>query len=98
MIDFAQAHQGKESEYMRKATGIVRRLDDLGRVVIPKELRDAYDIASKDPIEFYTFNDEIVLRKYQNGCSFCGNTENLQSFRGKHVCGWCKDELLQVSR
>lgn len=82
---------------MRKATGIVRGLDDLGRVVIPKELRKAYGIEAGDPIEFYTSNDEIILRKYQPGCVFCGEAENLEHFRGKHVCGRCRDELSQAT-
>lgn len=78
---------------MRKATGIVRRIDDLGRVVVPKELRNAYGIEAGDPIEFFTANDEIIMRKYQPGCVFCGNEERLQVFHAKHVCGRCWDEL-----
>jgi len=81
---------------MKKATGVVRRIDELGRIVIPKELRDAYGIEAGDPIEFYTSDGEIILRKYQPGCVFCGETENLETFHGKHVCRRCKDELVQT--
>lgn len=72
-----------------KATGIVRRIDDLGRVVIPKELRRAHFIEEGDPLEFFVDGDKIILRKYQPGCIFCGNTESLQLFHGKHICTSC---------
>jgi len=78
---------------MKKATGVVRRIDELGRIVIPKELRDAYGIESGDPVEFYTTDDEIIIRKYQAGCFFCGEAEELQNFRGKNVCARCREEL-----
>jgi transcriptional pleiotropic regulator of transition state genes len=64
-------------------------------VVIPKELRKAYGIEAGDPIEFYTADGEIILRKYQPGCVFCGETENLETFHGKHVCGRCRGGLAQ---
>ncbi len=55
-----------------KSTGIVRKVDDLGRIVLPKELRDKYDIAARDPIEIFTEGDRIIFRKYQSSCIFCG--------------------------
>ena len=69
-----------------KSTGIVRKLDQLGRIVIPKELRTTFDIKETDPIEIFVDGTDIVLRKYQQSCVFCGEAENLVEFNGKVVC------------
>ncbi|MDN8591914.1 AbrB/MazE/SpoVT family DNA-binding domain-containing protein [Paenibacillus sp. 11B] len=74
---------------MLKATGIVRRIDDLGRVVIPKELRRVHGIEEGDPLEFFVDGDKIILRRYQPGCFFCGNDESLNLFHGKQICTPC---------
>ena len=76
-----------------KATGIVRRIDDLGRIVIPKELRGTMTIKEGDPMEFYVKNDEIVLKKYQPGCIFCDNIEHLWQHKGRSICQGCVDTL-----
>lgn len=77
-----------------KATGIVRKMDGLGRVVIPMELRRTMRIQEKDPIEIFTNeNGEIVLRKYQPGCRFCSSSENLVGFANEHICQKCVDIL-----
>jgi transcriptional pleiotropic regulator of transition state genes len=67
-----------------KATGIVRKVDNLGRIVLPMELRRTMKIAEKDPLEIYINGTDIALRKYNPGCAFCGNTENLIT-RGEHT-------------
>lgn len=73
-----------------KATGIVRRVDDLGRVVIPKEMRRTLGVAEGDPLEFYVNGQDILLRKYAPGCTFCGVAEgDLKTFKGKQVCIDC---------
>mgnify|MGYP002513832604 CR=1 FL=1 len=72
-----------------KATGIVRRIDDLGRVVIPKEIRRTMRIREGDPLEIYTDGNRIVLKKYENTCIFCGSDENLTEHKGKMVCQDC---------
>lgn len=72
-----------------KSTGIVRRVDELGRVVIPIELRRAFDISEKDGIEIYTEGDHIVLKKYARGCIFCGGSRDIVDFKGKDVCASC---------
>jgi len=77
-----------------KATGIVRRVDDLGRIVLPKELRDTMDIAEKDPLEIYVEGDNIILKPYRPGCIFCGDAEDLTEVNGKNVCGSCVSNLL----
>lgn len=76
-----------------KSTGIVRRIDELGRVVIPKELRRTMGIAEKDALEIYTEGDAIVLKKYEACCSFCGGTDDIEKFRDKPVCSQCLNEL-----
>lgn len=78
---------------MMKSTGIVRRTDELGRIVIPKELRDTMDINTKDSMEIYTNGDQIILKKYQPSCIFCGNAEGLTVHRGKNICPACLAEL-----
>lgn len=77
---------------MKKATGIVRRVDELGRIVIPIELRRVYDINNGDPVEIYTTQDEIILRKYVpiDGCSLCGTVADRYMEMGEHrICVEC---------
>lgn len=76
-----------------KSTGIVRRVDELGRVVIPIEIRNKFGIAEKDPIEIYVDGSNIVLKKCEQGCVFCGNTENLVEHKGKLVCNNCIEQI-----
>lgn len=72
-----------------KSTGIVRKVDELGRIVLPIELRRTLDIAEKDPLEIYMEGDSIVLRKYQPACVFCDSSKDIVNFRGKNVCSEC---------
>lgn len=76
-----------------KSTGIVRKIDELGRIVLPIELRRTYDLAIKDAIEIYTDDDKIILKKFQRTCTFCGNAEDLVEFKGKTLCHDCLDAL-----
>lgn len=76
-----------------KSTGIVRKLDELGRIVLPIELRRQLDIGDRDPVEIYTDKDMIVLKKYQPACIFCGETDGMTQHRGKNICGACMKEL-----
>lgn len=72
-----------------KSTGIVRKVDELGRVVIPIELRRTLDIEEKDALEIYVDSDRIVLRKYEPACVFCGNADEVTNYKGKLVCKEC---------
>jgi len=72
-----------------KATGIVRSVDNLGRVVLPMELRRTLGIEISDPLEVYTDEDKIILRKYTPGCTFCDNSSDLTHFKGKRICPQC---------
>ena len=79
-----------------KATGIVRRVDELGRVVIPIELRNKFGIAEKDPIEIYVDGSNIILKKYEPNCIFCGNSKKLSEYKGKLVCDKCLEKLSEI--
>lgn len=76
-----------------KSTGIIRRMDELGRVVIPIEIRNQFDIAEKDPIEIYVDGSNIVLKKYEESCIFCGNTKNLSEYKNKLICDKCAENI-----
>ena len=78
-----------------KSTGIVRKVDELGRVVIPIELRRTLNINEKDALEIYVDNDRIILRKYEPTCAcvFCGNADEVVLFRGKNICNDCIKEI-----
>ena len=72
-----------------KPTGIVRKVDDLGRIVLPIELRRTLDIAERDELEIYLEDDKVVMRKYEPSCVFCASTRNLVEYSGKNVCNEC---------
>ena len=76
-----------------KSTGIVRRVDELGRVVIPKEIRNTFDISEKDALEIFVDGSSIILKKYEPACVFCGNAKDVIIFKGKNVCANCVAEL-----
>ncbi len=78
-----------------KATGIVRKIDALGRVVIPKEMRDKMFIEDGDPLEIYVQDEAIVIKKFSAVCIFCGECENLIEFRGRAICPACADAAKQ---
>lgn len=72
-----------------KSIGIVRKVDELGRIVIPMELRRVMSIAEKDALEIFVEEDKIILKKYAPGCSFCGSMEILKDYKGKKICKNC---------
>ena len=79
-----------------KSTGIIRRVDELGRVVIPIELRNQFNIVEKDPIEIYVEGSNIVLKKYEPNCVFCGNSKNLVEYKGKLICDKCSTKISEL--
>ena len=81
-----------------KSTGIVRKVDELGRVVLPIELRRTLGIEEKDPLEIYMDGPSIVLRKYQVSCVFCDSEKDICSVRGKNVCRKCAAGLQLLSQ
>ena len=76
-----------------KSTGMVRPVDELGRVVLPKELRTAFDIDTKNSVEIFTDGERIILQKYQPACVFCGNADHIVYFNGKRICAECLEKL-----
>ena len=74
---------------MIKSTGIVRKVDELGRVVIPIELRRTLGIDEKDALEIYVDHEKIILKKHEPACVFCGNAEDITNYKGKNVCKQC---------
>ena len=76
-----------------KSTGMVRKVDELGRIVLPIEIRKVLDIKQKDAIEIFTDEDKIILQKYQPACIFCNNTDDVMYFGGKRICAECVKQL-----
>lgn len=79
-----------------KSTGIVRKVDELGRIVLPIELRRTLDIAERDELEIFMENDRIVLQKYEPSCIFCASSNGLVTYRGKNVCRECARNMSKV--
>ena len=79
-----------------KNTGIVRKVDELGRIVLPKELRETLKIEHKDPIEIFVEGDNIILKKYEPACLFCGNASDVVTYMDKKVCRNCLDKLTEI--
>lgn len=76
-----------------KATGIVRPVDVLGRVVLPIEIRRNLDIEERDLLEILVEDDKIILRKAEKNCVFCGAARGLTEFKGKCICAECLSQL-----
>ncbi len=80
-----------------KSTGIIRRVDELGRVVIPIEIRTQVSISEKDPMEIYVEGNSIILKKYQPNCIFCGGSKKLLDFEGKLICKKCASNISKIN-
>jgi transcriptional pleiotropic regulator of transition state genes len=76
-----------------KSTGIVRKVDELGRVVLPIELRRTLDIAERDALEIFTEGASIILKKYEPACIFCGDAKDVINYKGKNICTSCMNEI-----
>jgi len=79
-----------------KSTGIVRKIDDLGRFVLPMELRRIMDIEPGDPMEIYTDESCVIFKKYQPACIFCGEAKDIKRLKGKNICQDCLDTLRNI--
>ncbi len=78
-----------------KSTGIIRKVDSLGRIVLPIELRRTMDIAESDEVEIYMENERIILQKFEQACVFCGSSRGLISFQRKNVCQECLRKMME---
>ncbi|MEG1782036.1 MAG: AbrB/MazE/SpoVT family DNA-binding domain-containing protein [Oscillospiraceae bacterium] len=76
-----------------KSTGIIRKVDEVGRLVLPIETRRVLGLEEGSGIEIFVDNDSIVLKKFENSCVFCQSSENLNLYKGKYICDKCLDEL-----
>ena len=76
-----------------KSTGVVRKVDELGRIVLPAEIRQSMDIQVKDAVEIFTDENRIILQKYHPGCIFCKNVDNVVYFQDKRICAECLEKL-----
>lgn len=79
-----------------KSTGIVRKVDELGRIVLPIEMRRTLDIAEKDALEIYVEGTSVILKKYKPSCIFCDSNKDIIQFKGKNVCPKCLRELTDL--
>lgn len=75
--------------FIMKSTGIVRRLDSVGRLVLPIELRKTLNLDNNDAVEIFTEGESIILKKFQRSCVFCQDPEDLIEFKGKCICPNC---------
>ena len=76
-----------------KSTGIVRKIDDLGRIVLPIELRRVLDIDKDSSLEICVDSDSIVLKKYQPACIFCGSSDGVAQYQGRNICAKCREAI-----
>ena len=79
-----------------KSTGIVRKVDELGRIVLPIEMRRTLDIAEKDALDIYGEGSSVILKKYKPSCVFCDTSRDISVFKGKNVCPKCLKELKEL--
>ena len=77
---------------MMKATGVVRKIDQFGRIVLPIELRRTLDLEIGDALEIFIDDQTVILRKYEPACIFCGDAKNASLYKGRMVCPDCLKE------
>ena len=76
-----------------KALGIVRPVDELGRIVLPIEVRRRLELNAKDGVEIFVEKDRVILKKYAPSCIFCGDAEDVVFFKDKRVCRQCLEAI-----
>lgn len=81
-----------------KSTGMVRKIDELGRIVLPIEIRNTMGIKSRDALEIFVDEDKIILKKYEPACIFCGNADDVEYYRGKLICQDCLKNLKDLTK
>ena len=79
-----------------KSTGSVRKVDELGRIVLPIELRRTLEIAERDSLEIYVEGSTIILKKYEPACIFCGDAKDVVNYKGRNICRTCLDEMKKI--
>ena len=81
---------------MIRSTGIIRKIDELGRIVLPIELRNKLGLVEKDPLEIFVDGSSIILKKYNPNCIFCGSSKDLLSYNDKLICSKCKSKIADL--
>lgn len=76
-----------------KSTGIVRKVDELGRIVLPIELRRTLEIAERDSLEIYVDGSTVILKKYEPACIFCNDAKDVVNYKGRNICRNCLEEM-----
>ncbi|CAG7650430.1 hypothetical protein PAESOLCIP111_06078 [Paenibacillus solanacearum] len=79
-----------------KPAGVVRKVDQLGRIVLPKSLRKRYQMNEGDPVEILVSGDHIILERYRPRCVFCGSLDQVSDFKERHICNQCLVEMNQI--
>jgi len=82
--------------FVIRSTGVVRKIDNMGRVVLPKETRNYLGIEVKTPLEIFVDEDYIYLKKYEPACVFCREAKNTITYRGKIICEDCLSEIRET--
>jgi AbrB family transcriptional regulator, transcriptional pleiotropic regulator of transition state genes len=85
----------EKAVYIMESVGIVRKIDQIGRLVLPVGLRYSLGIKTDDSLEIFTDKDRIVLRKFRPNCLFCGDYDEVKQFKGKNVCKKCLSTMGQ---
>ena len=81
-----------------KATGVIRKIDGLGRIVIPMEIRNKLNVSQNDPLEIHVEGNSILVKKYEPDCIFCGNAREVVNFKGKNICSACLRDMKQAAK
>ena len=79
-----------------ETTGIIRKIDELGRITLPIEIRRTLNIDEKDPVEILVKENSIILKKYQATCVFCGSVDELIQFNDKNICKSCRRAIKKI--
>ncbi|MGU3472351.1 AbrB/MazE/SpoVT family DNA-binding domain-containing protein [Paenibacillus sp. D51F] len=81
-----------------KPAGVVRKVDQLGRIVLPKSLRKRYQMNEGDPVEILVQGDQIILERYRPRCVFCGSMEQVADFKERYLCSECMSQMQHLRR
>lgn len=81
-----------------KPAGVVRKVDQLGRIVLPKSLRKRYQMNEGDPVEILVQGDHIILERYRPKCVFCGSMDEVSEFKERYICGQCQSDMIQLQK
>jgi len=81
-----------------KPAGVVRKVDQLGRIVLPKSLRKRYQMNEGDPVEILVQGDHIILERYHPRCVFCGSIDDVREFKERYLCSACITEMSGLRR